>query len=1108
MGPLGASVRALRSNCGHPLPDFPALSHRKSRYAALRASLLHDGVAPERCPEEALNELVCALRRFIERTFGRNSDPDKRQGLVAIPAWVFRDFSPSGPLNVVLQTIFRYMREREMKQIDYDDAEREADCLRTVIEIDQALREGGFIGDMKVFISPLVEDEEKETLRDVLQAKGAAVVSYPSVATHVVYPDPDGVREHQTDGQVLVRVLERARFDDDELCFLHWFHHPDSYDDWVPGHEVLGHVYVPRKRQEREVWHVHARWVRDLELYNEFMNELDYEMPATFTDLVGQSPKLLTAEKTSKPYSTLVRLRLRLPRESEESPTKVKTKEEGGGAASLGSHANKKTNDTDIDSDGDRPMEDADGASGEDGNEQKDNGEASGENVENGETGDKDPNAKISIGNGAFMPHFTKWFKLEAVHDIEKRALPEFFDGRFPSKNEGTYQEIRNYMVETWRKKPKEYLSSTAARKRLSGDACCILRVHGFLEHWGLINYDSSVEGAPPPSFVPPPRPLPLRAAALEGDDSVRARKQLLLDSGGKAQIKGGMVVKYGRNGEVQGSGRKEAVLIRDTDRGGNPSPIAETPEREPIEYHCDSCGIDCSQLRFHCATKADVDLCASCYQNAKYSSTMKPRDFIQMNSAGAHGNADDIDVDVWTESETLLLLEALEMYGANWTLVSEHVGSKGKSQCVIQFLRLPIEDSFMNTTSQKWWGVQPKGGVDDMSPLEMMKRAGARDSALGAVSEKLSGSKAYSGLAVAHGDQYSTIGGFASMLASVTPVETLKEVARVMGIDGTQKRRRDSFMSLAGTLHVKRKASEDAMEDDDAKAEVDGVTDEELLTSRVYDELRKGIPLPSKVLSSEKGEKVARGALSLIKHGAIPILEVPKMQFQTSPRTLLQQVDDTAQVISETEDDAQAERCGVGSITLKNGQEVNGPSAKAVGVAALAAACVSASSRQELEEAEIDRLHALVSEVRIERIRRKREILRSMSEHERIVEQYRKRRRGAEIVERVNRVAGMLRGRSEVVSSEGGPVWVWGKGAVGPVDVGGNSGGSEENDSGGIIARTAEDEFCVEAGRVPLPDFSNEIALQKIRGMQADGKVVAEDFENGSDVDVVMTDK
>ena len=47
----------------------------------------------------------------------------------------------------------------------------------------------------------------------------------------------------------------------------------------------------------------------------------------------------------------------------------------------------------------------------------------------------------------------------------------------------------RNFMIDSFRLNPVEYLSVTACRRNLAGDVGSILRVHGFLEQWGLINH-------------------------------------------------------------------------------------------------------------------------------------------------------------------------------------------------------------------------------------------------------------------------------------------------------------------------------------------------------------------------------------------------------------------------------------------------------------------------------------------------------------------------------------------------------------------------------------------------------------------------------------------
>ena len=59
------------------------------------------------------------------------------------------------------------------------------------------------------------------------------------------------------------------------------------------------------------------------------------------------------------------------------------------------------------------------------------------------------------------------------------------------------YKEYRDFMVNTYRLNPSEYLTVTACRRNLAGDVCAIIRVHAFLEQWGLINYQVLPESRP-----------------------------------------------------------------------------------------------------------------------------------------------------------------------------------------------------------------------------------------------------------------------------------------------------------------------------------------------------------------------------------------------------------------------------------------------------------------------------------------------------------------------------------------------------------------------------------------------------------------------------------
>lgn len=130
------------------------------------------------------------------------------------------------------------------------------------------------------------------------------------------------------------------------------------------------------------------------------------------------------------------------------------------------------------------------------------------------------------------LPFFAAWFDPSTVHAIEKENLPEFFQGK-PSKTPELYRRLRNFVVSLYWRNPKAYLTQTAARVAFRGDVCAVLRVHAFLEHYGIINgaYKPSTVGLKSairdqlalPSFsredthpVLAPRPLPTKELPAE----------------------------------------------------------------------------------------------------------------------------------------------------------------------------------------------------------------------------------------------------------------------------------------------------------------------------------------------------------------------------------------------------------------------------------------------------------------------------------------------------------------------------------------------------------------------------------------------------------------
>jgi SWIRM-associated domain at the N-terminal/SWIRM domain/SWIRM-associated region 1/Myb-like DNA-binding domain/Zinc finger, ZZ type len=308
------------------------------------------------------------------------------------------------------------------------------------------------------------------------------------------------------------------------------------------------------------------------------------------------------------------------------------------------------------------------------------------------------------------IPAQSRWFRMDAIHDLEQRSLPEFFNNRSPSKTPKVYKVYRDFMIDTWRQSPSKYLTATSARRHLAGDVCAILRVHSFLEHWGLINFGVEPDTRPHHAVMKSVRPEPWNAAPLVEQAPHTNAPGVAVETG----IPRLLLFDEAPAGR-RSSPSTSLKAAMDSSRGKTAADVQLATRREvyaaaaAIKYDCDACGQDCSRMRYHCVGLADVDLCPTCFADGRYPTTLSARDFEQLTTVA---NSEAYDGSVWSEAEVLLLLEGLEQYGDNWNAVAAHVGTKSNEQCVIQFLRMPIEDSFLGDQLGKWGRAGEKGAA------------------------------------------------------------------------------------------------------------------------------------------------------------------------------------------------------------------------------------------------------------------------------------------------------------------------------------------------------------------------------------------------------------
>ncbi|WJX51479.1 hypothetical protein P8452_37673 [Trifolium repens] len=277
--------------------------------------------------------------------------------------------------------------------------------------------------------------------------------------------------------------------------------------------------------------------------------------------------------------------------------------------------------------------------------------------------------------NAHVVPTHCGWFSWLNIHSIEKRMMPSFFNGKTENRTPDKYMEIRNWIMKKFHSNPNIQIELKDLSELDIGDLDARQEVMEFLDYWGLINFH--------------PFPSTDSAVASTCDDGEAEKKSLLekfyhFDT---LQVCPPAIQKTSLMTPVMTSGLfPESAIAEELVK-------QEGPAVEMLEYHCNSCSGDCSRKRYHCQKQADFDLCTDCFNNRKFGSGMSSLDFILMEPAEAAG----VSSGKWTDQETLLLLEALELYKENWNEIAEHVGTKSKAQCILHFVQMPIVDAFLD---------------------------------------------------------------------------------------------------------------------------------------------------------------------------------------------------------------------------------------------------------------------------------------------------------------------------------------------------------------------------------------------------------------------------
>ncbi|EGE77899.2 transcriptional adapter 2-alpha [Blastomyces dermatitidis ATCC 18188] len=345
----------------------------------------------------------------------------------------------------------------------------------------------------------------------------------------------------------------------------------------------------------------------------------------------------------------------------------------------------------------------------------------------------------VAQTHAIILPSYTSWFDMNTIHTVEKKALPEFFNSRNRSKTPAIYKDYRDFMINTYRLNPVEYLTVTACRRNLAGDVCAIMRVHSFLEHWGLINYQVDPQTRPsnigppmtghfrvtadtprglqpfqpaPNAIVTPGKPHPSteRAASAtpipKGDLNLEIRRNIYDERGkalhqlrtrrsrqmAKPQPQTALAaILQSRQWKLQRRNQRRsstAILVVSTAHGYDSImqnllpcrliPMPPIPSRLPSSHHAS--------------------------------------DFVKLEDS-PYTTIPDRDAP-WSNSELLLLLEGLENFDDNWRQIARHVGTRTSEECVMKFLQLEIEDKYLEDTQDSSL-IRAMSGREPISQLD-----------------------------------------------------------------------------------------------------------------------------------------------------------------------------------------------------------------------------------------------------------------------------------------------------------------------------------------------------------------------------------------------------
>ncbi|KAL6642335.1 hypothetical protein ACP70R_020516 [Stipagrostis hirtigluma subsp. patula] len=293
---------------------------------------------------------------------------------------------------------------------------------------------------------------------------------------------------------------------------------------------------------------------------------------------------------------------------------------------------------------------------------------------------------KQFYGRLLVVPRHSDWFVPTTVHRLERQVVPQYFSGKSPGHTPEKYMMLRNKVIAKYLERPGKRLVFAECQGLVTStsELYDLSRILRFLESWGIINYLAAGSAN---------RGLRMAASLIKEETT----GELQLVSAPMKSIDGLILFdrpKCSTRTEDMPSvvSTLSAPVVANGDVGS--SDLDEKKIWEHLaETSCSFCSKPLTGLYYESQKEADVALCLDCFHDARFVTGHSSLDFQRVDGKK---DGSDTDGDKWTDQETLLLLEGIEKFNDNWNHIAEHVGTKSKAQCIHHFIRLPVEDSWL----------------------------------------------------------------------------------------------------------------------------------------------------------------------------------------------------------------------------------------------------------------------------------------------------------------------------------------------------------------------------------------------------------------------------